>query len=155
MIALGISVMPSSAYAQNVAPFGFTIVVVGIPIYINMGGAGVWHGISEDGVDGARFGNWFTGLGYGDGAKASLIPRQKVEYVCPENCRKMSFGDPPKEDTVYWKDGKKTTGRIEVKCHDYNFFFVFQDGKPSHKDATYAGDWPMVDYIYLAPLPKP
>lgn len=140
-----------SALAQNVAPFGFTLVLgTGVQVYVNMGGVGLWHGITEDGVDAANFGSWVTGIAPWVDKKGSLLPREKVQYACPEHCRKMYFGDIPKEDTVAWKDGTKTTGRIEVRCQGSNYCAVYQDGKPRQGK----NDWTTVDYLYLAP-PKP
>ncbi|MBV9633955.1 MAG: hypothetical protein JO163_14805 [Methylobacteriaceae bacterium] len=142
------------AHAQNVAPFGFTLVMNEVQIYINLGGAGGWTGITEEGVDdGGRLKDLVKGVE--TRGNRSFVPRAMVQYVCSERCSSNFFGDEPKEDTVFWKDGSQTTGRIEVRCGEYNRCFVYQDGKPRHPKASYEGDWPRVKYMYLAKSAKP
>lgn len=142
----------SAALAQNVAPFGFTAVVEnGVQIYVNLGGGDLWRGVDADRVDVANFGRWLTGLASWQDPNSRFIPRHKVRYLCPEHCRRdVFFGETPRQDSVFWKDGTKTTGRIEVRCGDYNRCFIFQDGVSSHKP----NEWEAVDYLFVAP-PKP
>ena len=142
------------ALAQNVAPFGFTLVMNEVQIYINLGGAGGWRGISDEGVDDAGILKDLI-KGIVTAENRSFVPRAMVQYVCPEHCSKNFFGEEPKQDTVFWKDGSQTTGRIEVRCGEYNRCFVYQDGKPRHPKASYEEDWPRVNYIYLAKSAKP
>ena len=99
---------------------------------------GLWGGIVGDEV----------------AVSGTSLPRSRVRFVCPERCPDNLPSQPAEQDTVVWKDGTRTGGRVEVRCENNSNSqcYISQDGKPSKpKSAKQAGpgSWNDVNYVYL------
>jgi hypothetical protein len=94
---------------------------------------GRWDGILGDRISGG--GDIVDDMRRSMHEKQPSLLRSAVRFVCygvkcPENLPATQA----KEDIVVWKDGSRTTGRVEAQCELY-YCRVYQNGKLASPDS--------------------
>lgn len=95
-----------------------------------------WQGITGDEIAGG--GDVEDAQGSRTGQIQPVYSRSKVRNICWSDCPQQLPAAASPSDVVVWNDGKRTTGRIQIRCDGY-FCRIDQDGVPRGPDVHNGG----------------